>query len=170
MSTATATATATATSSGSDCHNHKPEPKEMVFYYKIFTDSTQTQVNFSEFVNQTVPETYSGVSNFWMSNADGSVNKDQLITYIGDRVPPSESLELPALFNEVLNMNVKPFRDNYLQAACNYLDAGSGSVTSVDSNLFVVTAGSGMFKDSKTVLVEYNNTGAKTRKVTVRNY
>lgn len=168
MSSATATATATATSNGGCCPP-APTPKETVFYYRKYVNGDPTQPNSSEFVNLTQPETYSGCIDFWGANQDGSVNKDQLITYVGFRIPPNQTLGLPPIFNETLNLNVKPFRDNYLQAVSTYEDSGSGSTTAVNSNVFAVTTGIGMFKDAKTVLVEYDN-DTYFRKVIVRNY
>jgi len=170
MSSATATATATATSSGSCCPPPAPTPKEMVFYYRSRVAGQPDVSNFSEFINLTDPVTYSGGSTNWCYNiSDGSVNKDQVITYIAFRIPPSESLELPAFYNETFNLNVKPFRDNYVQAVSTYEDAGTGNITTVPSNIFAVTTGIGMFKDAKTILIEYDNDN-NTRKVIVRNY
>jgi hypothetical protein len=173
MTTATATATATACAPSPACCPATcpcpPEPKEMVFYYRVTQQQNPSESNGSEFTYVTNPDTFSGINTRYGMNADGSENRDILVTYNGSRIPADESLGLPAFFTETLLLNVKPIRDNFLQASAIYPDEGSGEITSVASNLFAVNAGIGIFKDAKTVLVEYNNVD-KTRKLIVRNY
>lgn len=160
MSTATATATATASAPACCCSTH--ERKELVFYY---TKTAKT----SEFVYTTNPATYSGMETFQLTNKDGVALNNQVISYWNSRIPGDIDANIAARFYEVLMINVSENGDNFVQASANYVDLGSGSNTTVDSNLFAVSAGTGMFKDAKTIVVEYNNV-TLTRKVIVRNY
>ena len=143
--------------------NNKPAvtPDTITLYYKLVTTGT-TNATTVEFLNN--QDTYTGIKNRYMTNADGTYNKD-LITYFGYRTPGRVDLGIPALYCETLI--VKTPQGDLISGLANYLDQGSGSVTTQPFENFAVTCASGKFAGYKNIKVTYN--ADKTRVVTITN-
>jgi hypothetical protein len=135
-------------------------PETITLYYKLTTTGTNaTSVNF---LNNA--DTYTGVNNRYMTNADGTYNQD-IITYFGYRTPGSVDLGIPALYCETVI--IKTPQGDLISGLANYVDGGSGFVTSSPYENFAVTCASGKFAGYKNIKVSYYPD--KTRIVTITN-
>lgn len=143
-------------------------PDTMTLYYYIneppeYTPN-DTQTNF---VTDPLEGPFRGISNRYMSNSTFTSYTTDIISYISSRTPRNESLAIPDMYNEVLNINSLPYQDNYIQAAANYPDPGSGLETEVLNTNFSVTAASGIFSDYKNIYITYNNIDPRKTRVMV---
>jgi len=154
--------------------NNKPAvtPETITLYYKLATTGTNT--TSVEFLNN--QNTYTEINNRYMTNADGTYNKD-LITYFGYRTTGSvpygkdhgvltiATNNIPSLYCETLI--IKTPQGDLISGLANYVDQGSGEGTTTPFENFAVTCASGKFAGYKNIKVTYN--ADKTRVVTITN-
>lgn len=140
----------------------------MTLYYFLNQPPTyepnDTQTNF---VTDPLEGPFRGISNRYMSNSTFTSYTTDIITYISSRTPGNMSLGIPDMYNEVLTINSQPYQDNYIQAAANYPDPGTGLETEVSNNTFNVTAASGIFSNYKKIFISYNNIDPRKTRVMV---
>jgi hypothetical protein len=140
----------------------------MTLYYYLFEPPTyESNDTRTDFVTDPAEGPYRGISNRYMSNSTYTTFNTDILTYISSRTPGNSALGIPDMYNEVLNINSEPYIDNYIQAACNYPDPGSGYETEVANNNFIVTAASGIFSGYKNIYITYNNNDPKKTRVMV---
>ena len=132
-------------------------PDTITLYYTL--DINETTVNF---LNDA--DTYTGISNRFMTDANGNYNKD-IITYFGYRTPGSVDLAIPALYCETII--IKTEQGDFISGLANYVDEGSGVETSTPYENFAVMCASGKFAGYKNIKVTYYPN--KTRVITITN-
>ena len=116
-----------------------------------------------DYINVNKGDEYAGISNSYMMDANENVNKNQIISIVGYRTPASALLELPALFNETINIRIKiddklsPPLYNCISAFAVYDDAGKTEFTTVPLVVYHVTAANGIFKDYNFLTIFFNN-------------
>ena len=133
-------------------------PDTITLYY-TFLSTTETSVEFLNDMN-----TYTGITNRYMQNKDGTTNGD-LLTYFGYRTPGNASIGIPSLFCETII--IKTEDGDFISGLANYLDEGSGGATTTPFENFAVTCASGKFAGYKNIKVTYFPD--KTRIVTITN-
>jgi hypothetical protein len=95
---------------------------------------------------------------------DSFIPNTDIITYISSRTLANPTDFPKKMYNEVLTITSEPYKDNLVQAVCNYEDTGSGFETTVDFNNFTITGASGKFSGYKNIKIIYNNNNTqKTR-------
>ena len=133
-------------------------PETITLYY-TFLSTTGTSVDFLNNMN-----TYTGITNRYMQNKDGTTNGD-LLTYFGYRTPGNASIGIPSLFCETII--IKTEDGDLISGLANYVDGGSGSATTTPYENFAVTCARGKFAGYKNIKVTYNPD--LTRIVTITN-
>ncbi len=123
----------------------------MYYLIKILVNGVYV-TNGAETNNVTDNGDYSGYSTFFASFKNGDFDKSTVMDYSGYRTPENKSLDLPPYFTEVLNI-VR--NDGFITATKTYEDSGSGTVTTVPFNTFVVTGASGIFEGYKSIKITY---------------
>lgn len=124
-------------------------PDTITLYYKLAQTGTKNSTNV-QFLNNS--DTYTGITNRFMTNASGSYNQD-IITFIGYRTPGDDSLGIPNLFCETVM--IKTPQGDFISGLANYIDNGSGRVTSSSYENFAVTCASGNFAGYKNIKITY---------------
>lgn len=103
--------------------------------------------------NVTDNNEYSGYSTLLGKILKDGKEEPCYFNYVGGRTPKTNGNQ--PLFTETLNILKDP--DNFISAIKTYKDDGSTNVTTVPSNVFLVTCGSGIFEDFKYIKVTYNS-------------
>jgi hypothetical protein len=133
-------------------------PDTITLYYN-YLSTTETTVDFLNNMN-----TYTGISNRYMKNKDGTTNGD-LLTYFGYRTPGNASIGIPSLFCETII--IKTEDGDFISGLANYLDEGSGGGTTTPFENFAVMCANGKFAGYKNIKVTYF--ADKSRIVTITN-
>jgi len=114
-------------------------------------------------INPDVLGNYSGVSNCFMTQSDYVTYNTNIINFISNRVVQNttlpQNIQVPDLYNEVVNISILPYENNYIQAAANYVDLGSGIITTIPFVDYSVTTASGIFEGYKTIRILFYNNG-----------
>lgn len=108
--------------------------------------------NGAETNNVTDNGEYSGYSSFFSSFKNGDFDKTTVINYSGYRTPAKAITDLPPYFDEIINILRN---DGFITATKIYEDSGSGTVTTVPFNTFVVTGASGIYEGYKSIKISY---------------
>jgi hypothetical protein len=143
----------------------KPIPK-LTLYYRLTISPTDNNKNYSETVfavDPPEPDIYRGIVNKYMCESDFVTYNKNIMTFNAIRTPSNESLpetiRLPALYNETISISVVPYDCNFLQAAANYLDPGSGAATTIPYVDYSVTGARGIFSEFTRVRINIYNDG-----------
>lgn len=157
-----------AASTGAKAANTSSSSDTMTLYYYINEPPTY-QVNDTQtnFVTDPVEGPFRGISNRYMSNSTFTSYTTDIISYISSRTPGNLELGMPDMYNEVLNINSEPYQDNYIQAAANYPDPGTGIETQVPTANFAVTTATGIFSNYKNITITYDNIDPRKTRVMV---
>ena len=134
-------------------------------YYRTTISTTDASSNNVR-INFTNPQnTYAGVSNRFMMDANGNPNKD-VISFVGYRTLADNNLgvySIYSLFNETLNIQTKT---GFVNATAIYNDTGSTVITELPYVQYAVSAASGPFVGAQIVTIYFDNVN-KTRRVEI---
>ena len=160
-------------SQNANLNSLRSKSRPIILYYslnnKITNTTNQVVLDFIPFIAS--EGRYCGVTQMHMSDNKWNANNN-IISFVGYRTPgdTSPSINLPPLYDEILNINIYNKTGNvlkhYISAKSLYIDGGSGFATTLAQNTYSVIATSGKFTGAKTVTIDFDNT-AQTRTVSV---
>ena len=136
----------------------------ITLYYRRTIKGTDTinSVNV-DYINVNKAEEYAGISNSYMMDKNGDIDKNQIISIVGYRTPLSALLDFPPLFNETINIRTKiddkasPPLYNCISAVAVYDDPGKTEFTTIPLVVYDVTTASGIFKGYNYLSIFFNN-------------
>ena len=135
-----------------------PNPTDVItLYYRSKVKVNNEYVsNAGNTDNITNNNEFSGYSTRNAADINGVPDKNTIINYFGYRTPANVSFNVPAYFDETIN--IKQNKTDFISATSLYEDSGSSSVTSVPFNVFYVTSAAGIFEGYKFIKIFYDNT------------
>jgi hypothetical protein len=142
------------------------KPLYIELYYSLILNQETPIPNYAitDYICPQPSNTFANIYSLFMSNENGKQNQN-ILSYIGFRSPGNSSLLLPPLFYEYLYI-LTPNNDS-IQAFSNYIDSGTSIITTIPSEIFVVTATNGIFNGATIIKIEYSQD--LTRKVIITN-
>lgn len=134
-------------------------------YYKLYNGMTPSSGNIGStvsFIPYTGGDTaYSGISTRPMSNASFTDFTEDLLNYVGYRVPSKENFidskkyVMDAVYKETFD--VLSSDGSFISATSVYVDFGTTSATEIPTARFEVKCARGKFNGVKYVVISYNN-------------
>jgi hypothetical protein len=107
-------------------------------------------------------DSYSGVQNMYMTNSTWETANTDIITFLGYRTPGNGSL--PNLLME--SVMIKTLAGDFISGLANYVDNGSGAVTTSSSENYAVMCASGKFSGYKNINITFNKNLTRVVKIT----
>lgn len=137
----------------------------LTLFYQIYIGTGPSSGNIGStvsFIPYTEGDTaYSGISTRLMSNSTFTDFTDDLINYVGYRVPSkvniidSKENVIDAIYKETFD--ILSADDSFISATSVYVDSGTTSATEIPTARFEVTCARGKFKDVKYAIITYDN-------------
>lgn len=148
-----------------ELQSESSERSSHTLYYKLYNGMTPSSGNIGStvsFIPYTGGDTaYSGISTRPMSNASFTDFTEDLLNYVGYRVPSKENFidskkyVMDAVYKETFD--VLSSDGSFISATSVYVDSGTTSATEIPTARFEVTCARGNFKDVKYAIITYNN-------------